>query len=113
VSIRGIIPLTWTLDHCGPLTRTVEDAAMLLQALVGYDRLDISSVEHAIPDYRAALGKPAGGFRLGIPRAPYFDLVEEDILKAVEDAIALLTKMTKGAREVTLPRTTGATMIGS
>src|ERR1700682_5207586 len=47
VSIRGIIPLTLSLDHCGPLTRTVEDAAILLNALAGYDRLDIASVEHA------------------------------------------------------------------
>jgi aspartyl-tRNA(Asn)/glutamyl-tRNA(Gln) amidotransferase subunit A len=51
VSIRGIIPLTYSLDHCGPMTRTVEDAAILLNALAGYDRLDIASVEHAAEDY--------------------------------------------------------------
>src|SRR3989442_3743305 len=51
VSIRGIIPLTLSLDHCGPMTRTVEDTAMLLNVLAGYDRLDIASVEHPKEDY--------------------------------------------------------------
>ena len=51
VSIRGIIPLIVSLDHCGPLTRTVTDAAMMLNVLAGYDRLDIASVEHPAEDY--------------------------------------------------------------
>src|SRR5271168_2029233 len=50
VPIRGIIPLTLSLDHCGPITRTVEDAAMILNVLAGYDKLDITSVEHAKED---------------------------------------------------------------
>jgi aspartyl-tRNA(Asn)/glutamyl-tRNA(Gln) amidotransferase subunit A len=112
VSIRGIVPLVWTLDHCGPMTRTVEDGAIMLQALAGYDRLDISSEKHAIPDYSAALKQPVNGFRLGIPRAPYFDLLDEDIRKAVEDALVELTKLTKSSREVTLPSTEGVTLAG-
>src|SRR5580704_4960082 len=51
VSIRGIIPLTVSLDHCGPLTRSVEDAALILNVLAGYDKLDIASVQHAAEDY--------------------------------------------------------------
>jgi aspartyl-tRNA(Asn)/glutamyl-tRNA(Gln) amidotransferase subunit A len=58
VSIRGIIPLTLSLDHCGPITRSVMDAAMMLNVLAGYDRLDIASVEHAPEDYVAALEQP-------------------------------------------------------
>jgi aspartyl-tRNA(Asn)/glutamyl-tRNA(Gln) amidotransferase subunit A len=112
VNIRGIVPLVWTLDHCGPMTRTVEDGAIMLQALAGYDRLDISSEKRAIPDYAAALKQPVSGFRLGIPRAPYFDLLDEDIRKAVEDALAELTKLTKSSREVTLPSTEGVTLAG-
>src|SRR6266436_4578446 len=69
VSIRGIIPLTLSLDHCGPLTRTVEDAAMILNLLAGYDKLDIASVEHLKEDYVAAMKQPVSGLRLGIPRA--------------------------------------------
>jgi aspartyl-tRNA(Asn)/glutamyl-tRNA(Gln) amidotransferase subunit A len=103
VSIRGIIPLTLSLDHCGPIVRTVEDAAIVLNALAGYDKLDIASVEHAREDYAAAMRQPVGGLRLGIPRAPFFDLLDADVGKAVEDAIGVLAKLTKGAKEVTLP----------
>jgi aspartyl-tRNA(Asn)/glutamyl-tRNA(Gln) amidotransferase subunit A len=103
VSIRGIIPLTVSLDHCGPLVRSVEDAAIMLNVLAGYDKLDIASVEHPKEDYVAGMKQPVSGLRLGIPRAPYFDLVDAEILKAVEDAIAVLVKMTKGAKDVTLP----------
>jgi aspartyl-tRNA(Asn)/glutamyl-tRNA(Gln) amidotransferase subunit A len=105
VSIRGIIPLTLSLDHCGPLTRTVEDAALVLNSLAGYDKLDIASVEHAREDYVAAMKQPVSGLRLGIPRAPFFDLLDADVAKAVEDAIGVLVKMTKGAKDVTLPST--------
>jgi len=105
VPIRGIIPLTVSLDHCGPLTRTVEDAALLLNAMAGYDRLDITSVEHAKEDYATGMKQPISGLRLGIPRAPFFDWVDADVAKAVEDAIAVLAKLTKSVRDVTLPPT--------
>jgi aspartyl-tRNA(Asn)/glutamyl-tRNA(Gln) amidotransferase subunit A len=103
VSIRGIIPLTLSLDHCGPIARTAEDAAIILNVLAGYDKLDIASVEHAKEDYVAAMKQPIAGLRLGIPRAPYFDLLDADVEKSVEEAIGQLAKMTKGAKDVTLP----------
>ena len=53
VSLRGIIPFSWSLDHCGPIARTVEDAAMVLQQIAGYDHLDIDSVDKPVPDYSA------------------------------------------------------------
>jgi len=112
VSIRGIIPLTHTLDHCGPMTRSAEDAAILLNALAGYDRLDIASVEHAREDYIAALRQPVRGLRLGIPREPFFDHVDADIAKAVEDAIAVLAKLTAGVRDCTLPPTSEGFRLG-
>jgi len=103
VPIRGIVPLSVSLDHCGPITRTVEDAALMLNTLAGYDRLDITSVEHAREDYVAGMNQPIGNLRLGIPRAPFFDWCDPDILKAVEEAIQLLSTMTKGAKDVVLP----------
>jgi aspartyl-tRNA(Asn)/glutamyl-tRNA(Gln) amidotransferase subunit A len=105
VSIRGIVPLTLSLDHCGPMTRTVEDAAILLSALAGYDKLDIASVEHVREDYLVGMKQPVGGMRLGIPRAPFFDLLDSDVAKAVEDAIGVLAKLTRSIRDVTLPST--------
>jgi len=112
VSIRGIIPLTLSLDHCGPITRSVEDAAIVLNTLAGYDKLDIASAEHAKEDYVAGMKQPISGLRLGIPRAPFFDLLDADVGKAVEDAIGVLAKVTKSMKDVTLPSTRGINLGG-
>jgi aspartyl-tRNA(Asn)/glutamyl-tRNA(Gln) amidotransferase subunit A len=112
VSIRGIIPLTLSLDHCGPLTRTVLDAAMLLNALAGYDRLDIASVEHAVDDYVTALKQPVNGLRLGIARVPFFDLLDADVAKVVDDALKVLAKLTKSMSDTMLPSTRDITLPG-
>lgn len=113
VSIRGIVPLTFSLDHCGPLTRTVEDAALMLNVLAGYDRLDIASVEHPAEDYVAGMRSVAvGGLRVGIPRAPFFDLLDADVAKAVEEALGVIGKLTKSSREVVLPSVHGINLPG-
>ena len=104
VPIRGIAPLCVSLDHCGPITKTVEDAAMMLNILAGYDKLDITSVEHAKEDYVAGMKQPIAGLRLGIPIGA-FDGVEEEVGKNVHAAIDLLGTMTKGVKEVSLPPT--------
>src|SRR5207244_5137223 len=72
VSIRGIIPLTYSLDHCGPMTKTVEDAAMMLNQIAGYDSHDVASLEHAREDYLEYVKQPVPGFRLGITREPIY-----------------------------------------
>jgi aspartyl-tRNA(Asn)/glutamyl-tRNA(Gln) amidotransferase subunit A len=110
VSIRGIIPLVLSLDHCGPMTRTVEDAALILNALAGYDRLDIASVEHPAEDYLAALRQPVSGFRLGIARAPFFDHLDADVAKAVDEALRVLSKLTSTAKDVVLPPASGLSL---
>ena len=103
VSIRGVIPLTLSLDHCGPITKTVEDAALLLNVLAGYDKLDIASVEHAREDYLVGMKQPAAKLRIGIPRAPFFDLLDPEIEAAVEEAIKVVSKLAGGVKDVTLP----------
>ena len=106
VSIRGIVPLTWSLDHCGPIARTVEDTAMVLQAIAGYDRLDLQSVDYPVPDYSAAIGAPVSQFRLGIS-PQFYDGLEAEVASAMEAAIALLASMTKGTKEIELPSILG------
>ena len=103
VSIRGIIPRTYSLDHCGPMTKTVEDSALLLQGMVGYDKLDVASVEHPKEDYVAACTQPVSGLRVGIPRAPFFDHLDPEITSAMEEAIGVLGKLTAGAKDMYLP----------
>jgi aspartyl-tRNA(Asn)/glutamyl-tRNA(Gln) amidotransferase subunit A len=68
VSRRGVFPLSYTLDHCGPLTRTVEDCAIIMQALAGYDPLDPASADMPAPDYRAALTTRLDGLKIGVVR---------------------------------------------
>jgi aspartyl-tRNA(Asn)/glutamyl-tRNA(Gln) amidotransferase subunit A len=68
VSRRGVFPLSYTLDHCGPLTRTVEDCAIMMQALAGYDPHDPASADVSVPDYRTALTKRLDGLKIGVIR---------------------------------------------
>lgn len=103
VSIRGIIPRTYSLDHCGPMTKTAMDNAMLLNAITGYDKYDVASVERPREDYVAALKQPVSGMRLGVPRAPFFDFLDAETGKAVDEAITVLAKLTKTVKDMHLP----------
>jgi aspartyl-tRNA(Asn)/glutamyl-tRNA(Gln) amidotransferase subunit A len=102
VSLRGIIPFSWSLDHCGPIARTVEDAALVLQQIAGYDHVDIDSVDKPVPDYSAGIGAPVVQFRIGLP-VQFFDHLDDEVARALEDAIEVLNKLTKGSHEVSLP----------
>jgi aspartyl-tRNA(Asn)/glutamyl-tRNA(Gln) amidotransferase subunit A len=95
VSIRGIIPCTASLDHCGPMARSVEDVALMLNFMAGYDNLDIFSVHSEPQDYMKLMKEPISSLRLGMP-ASFYDHVEDDVSKPVADAIQLLSKMTAG-----------------
>jgi aspartyl-tRNA(Asn)/glutamyl-tRNA(Gln) amidotransferase subunit A len=78
----------------------------VLQAIAGYDRLDLQSIDYPVPDYSAAIGAPVAQMRLGI--APqFYDWLDDEIALAVEEALALLNKMTRGSREVELPSILG------
>jgi aspartyl-tRNA(Asn)/glutamyl-tRNA(Gln) amidotransferase subunit A len=68
VSRRGVFPLSYSLDHCGPLTRTVEDCALMMQVLAGYDPLDPASADVPVPDYAKALTPRLDGVRIGVVR---------------------------------------------
>ena len=102
ISLRGIVPFAWSLDHCGALTRSVEDAALVLQQIAGYDQLDIDSVDKPVPDFAPSLSAAVAQFRIGL--APqFFDHLDDEVAKAVEDALAILNKLTKGSHEVGMP----------
>ena len=105
VSNRGVIPMAWTLDHVGPMCKTVEDTALMLNAIAGYDRLDPVSADVPVPDYSRAVRIPVSKFRVGVPRAPFFDGLDPEIAKAVEAAIDVLRKVTAGVKGVQVPVT--------
>ena len=103
VSLRGVIPLAWSLDHLGPICKTVEDAALMLSAIAGYDQWDPTTVNVPVPDYTSALKMNTSTLRLGVPRTPFFEKLNPEVAKAVETAIGVLRKLTRSAIETTLP----------
>jgi aspartyl-tRNA(Asn)/glutamyl-tRNA(Gln) amidotransferase subunit A len=103
VSTRGVIPLSWSLDHIGPMCRTVADAALLLSAIAGYDPAETTSVDVPVPDYMRALHSKVSGLRLGIPRAIFYEQLDPEIAAATKQAIKVLGKLAAGARDVQLP----------
>ena len=100
VSKAGVVPLSWSLDHAGPLTRTIEDAALMLQAIAGYDPADASSLRVPIDDYRAALSSGVRGLRVGVPRSYFYDRLDDEVRAAVERALAVLRGLGAEVRNV-------------
>ena len=102
VSTRGVIPLAWSFDHVGPMTRTVTDAALMLQVLAGYDTEDTTSLDLPVPDYAAALMKKSP-LRIGIPRTYFYESLHPEIAAAMEAARVVLAKLSSNQREVETP----------
>lgn len=102
VSARGVIPLSWSLDHVGPLTRTVTDSALLLQSLAGYDLADPHSANVPVQNYVEALKAPTRHLRVGVPRTFFYDDLHSEVTSAIDEALALLSHVTAETREVSL-----------
>ena len=95
VSRAGVIPNSFTFDHCGPMAWTVEDCAIVLQVLAGHDASDAGSVEAPIPDYRAALSKDVRGLKIGVLRHYWEEDLpaHEDLRRAMDDAIEVFKQL--------------------
>ena len=101
VSKAGVAVMSYQLDHAGPITQTVEDAAIMLQAIAGYDPDDFATVPVPVPDYRANLRGGVKGLRIGVDRsALFFGLLEDEVRAAVEAAIAKLGELGADVREI-------------
>ncbi|SNS05295.1 aspartyl-tRNA(Asn)/glutamyl-tRNA(Gln) amidotransferase subunit A [Geodermatophilus saharensis] len=103
VSRAGITSLCWSMDHAGPLTRTVRDAALALQAVAGFDARDPGSVQEPVPDYARDLDAGVRGLTLGVPTNYFFDDVDPEVEAAVREAIAVLEAQGARLREVEIP----------
>jgi len=103
ISRDGVVPHSWSLDHAGPLTRTVADCAHLLQVLAGYDPADPACQAQAVPDYSQALGRPIKGLRLGVCRNHFFERNHPDVEDAVERAIDDLAGKGASVHEFEIP----------
>ncbi|TME27979.1 MAG: Asp-tRNA(Asn)/Glu-tRNA(Gln) amidotransferase GatCAB subunit A, partial [Chloroflexi bacterium] len=103
VSRAGALPLAWSLDHAGPLARSVADCAVMLQAIAGYDQRDAASSIEPVPDFSARLASGVAGLRLGIPREYFFEIIEPDVDRVVRQAISTLEQLGARVEEVSLP----------
>ncbi len=103
VSRAGAMPLSWSLDHLGPMTRTVADAALMLTVMAGHDPADATSSRRPVPDYSAAIGLGVAGLRVGVPENYYFDGVGAGMAAAVREAARVIASLGASVSELRLP----------
>ena len=103
VSLRGVFPLSPSLDHVGPLCRNVTDAALMLQVIAGYDKFDTACVDRPVDSYASALDvktKP----RIGVVRRPFFEDIDPEIESTIEEALRQMRGLSADVLEIELPR---------
>jgi len=103
VTRTGMTPLAWSLDHAGPLARTVEDVALILDAIAGHDPADATSARVPARAWSRALGRGARGLRVGVPRAFSTALVDAEVGAAFESALGALAGTGAAVRDVSIP----------
>jgi aspartyl-tRNA(Asn)/glutamyl-tRNA(Gln) amidotransferase subunit A len=110
VSSRGVIPLSFSLDHVGPIGRTVADVAVIFAAIAGHDGEDRTSVDIPVEDYAAAPGQKIRPLRVGVPKKFFFEGLDEEVASAVNHAISELATLGAEIREVDLAVPTDRTL---
>lgn len=103
VSTRGVIPLSWSLDHVGPMCRTVEDAALMLEAMAGFDPADPTTLDAPVPRYRDRLRQSPSNLRIGLPQKLYWENLDTEVESATREALEVLDGLTAGLEEMQLP----------
>ena len=106
VSRHGVLPLSWSLDHVGPMTWTVEDTAHMMQAIAGHDPNDPTSSTEPVPNYTGALREDVRGLVIGVPRHYFFDDsagADAEMLAAVDKALEVLESLGARVEEVNIP----------
>jgi len=110
VSSRGVIPLSTSLDHVGPMAATVADAAIVLQAIAGYDAGDTTSFDVPVADYTGALREDAKQMRVGVARDYFFDDLDPEVAAALEHALHGIATLVAEMKEVRLEVPTDRTL---
>ena len=105
VSRYGVVPISWSLDHIGPMTRTVTDNALMLNVLAGHDPQDDYTVDVPIPDYTQALQRGVRGIRIGIPSDSLVDDFHADCIRGYQDALEVYKRLGAELVEVEMPST--------
>ena len=103
VSRYGMIAFASSLDQGGPMARTAEDAALLMQVMAGFDKKDSTSVDRPVPDYLAELNQPLKGLRIGLPKEYFGAGLNPDVAKIIDAALAEYRKLGAEIKEISLP----------
>ena len=103
VSRYGLTPLSWSLDHPGPMVRTVEDAALAMNAIAGYDPKDVASANVTVPDYTESLTEDIRGLRIGVPKEYFEAPLDPEVRQSVQNALSQFESMGAEVREVSFP----------
>jgi aspartyl-tRNA(Asn)/glutamyl-tRNA(Gln) amidotransferase subunit A len=103
VSLRGVVPLSWNLDHAGPMARRVSDAAVILQVIAGYDPEDPVSVDTPVPDYLAQLNGNVRGWRVALAEDSFFTRAEAEIIAAVQQSAEVFASLGAQVNMVEFP----------
>jgi aspartyl-tRNA(Asn)/glutamyl-tRNA(Gln) amidotransferase subunit A len=99
VSARGVVPLSWSYDHVGPITNCVYDAALMLQVLAAYDARDPAGGDPPVPDFSAHLDRLSPRLRIGVPRTFFFDDLNSEIAASIEQAIQVFRELRAEIRD--------------
>jgi aspartyl-tRNA(Asn)/glutamyl-tRNA(Gln) amidotransferase subunit A len=110
VSTRGVTPLSTSLDHVGPLARSVADAAIVLQAIAGHDVQDITSPNVPVADYAGVIREDVKKLRVGVPREYFFDDLDEEVRLAVDQALGLIQSLIAEMKDFRLEIPTDRTL---
>ncbi|MDP6823038.1 MAG: amidase [Dehalococcoidia bacterium] len=118
ISRAGVLDLSWSCDHVGPMTRTVADCAHMMNVLAGHDPADPASSRQPVPDFTSELDRGFEGLRVGVPKEFFFDNVDPEVEAAVRAGIALMEREGASVREVSMPwaalgRTINIGLLGS
>lgn len=105
VSRYGLIAFASSLDQIGPITKDVEDSALLLSVIAGHDEMDSTSVDLPVPDYKKALVKHVEGLKIGVPKEYFVKGIDPQVLRAIKKAIDLLHGLGAAVEEISLPHT--------
>ena len=110
VPVRGVIPLSASLDHIGPFAASVTDVAIVLQAIAGYDAADITTADVPVTDYVSALKEDVNSLRVGVPRAYFYDDLDSEVASAMDHALSGMETLGACVKEVTLDVPTDRTV---
>jgi aspartyl-tRNA(Asn)/glutamyl-tRNA(Gln) amidotransferase subunit A len=103
ISRYGVHPLSWSLDTVGPMTRTVHDSAIVMNALAGHDSRDPSSANVSVQDFTAGIGDGVAGLRIGIPDDFFYDVIDEEVSAAICEAAGVLAELGAVVESCSIP----------